>query len=756
MDTAGVNRLIQWSAGCPATALAFAVLIAAVLALGCRDLRLEGTTEELFADRAGDFARYDEFRANFGGDEWIVVMASGANLFSEQGLAWLGRLSGSISSLDGVRRLESPFAMERYERRGSWWFLAPLVESGDAFADPEAVRRTLLDDPRCRDRLVSSSGDAICLLVELDPMKSARVGEAALTRDLLELGETARAEAPLGLELDILGVPLIHLEMKEAMARGMPKQVFAVLATVLALLPFLPGRAMLAPIAATSALGAVATFGLIGWLGFPVTLTLFPAVLLVVVISAAEDIYLISDFRDGRFRGLSKTEAAARLGPRLGRTLLITSASSALGFATVAFTANVGFQRFALVGAVGIGLNLLLTALLVPALLVLLPSSRKRIPLGRSLRHCRAALVRNRHRGLCGAVAVLLLVALASGLAKLSVETAFLDYLPKRSTLLERIERFRNDFSGLSFVSVVVETAEEGGALQPGALEAVDRLQAFLEKLGGTVRSPLDLLAKAEEARRGGGGEVGRAEALRGKNLEELFAMVPPKALRDFVDHDSSRAVLKWRIDAPGSHELVELERSVDRYAREAMPPGLEVSVTGSRLLVARFSDRVVRDLLSSLALLSGVVLIFVAIVWRSPILAGFAFVANALPVAAMLGLMGWLGLPLGMGNFHVAIIAFGVAVNDTIHFLDRYQTRRGRTLRDRRDAGEGALRHALREVSLPATATSAALAAGFAAFCFSELGNNRESGMLLAFAMAAAWIADLFVLPWLLSLWKG
>ncbi len=751
-----MNRAISWSAVHPRLALLLAAVLAVALGWGCRQLRLDGSTEQLFADRSGEFDDYEEFKANFGGDEWIAVVATGPELFTEESLVWLKRFASDLDASEDIRRVESIFHLSGYERRGRWLFPAPLIGTvpEDGSEGMERLREAVLRDARSRGRLASVSGEALCFLVELDSALAAQRGESKLVAEVLRRCDDAAAEAPGGIELFAVGVPLIHLEIKAATSRDLSKALpLSVLAIWLGLLPFLRGWTALVLLLATSLLAATATLGFIGWMGFPVTVVLYPAVVLVVVVTSAEDIYLMAEFREGLRAGLSREESLARLGPKLGFTVLMTAATSAMGFATLALTANLGMQRFALVGAVGIVFGLAFTVLVVPALLALLPPPKKaalRLPSSvRRIRRCVAQLAGGRRRQ-AGFACLAMLLVVSAGIPRIEIDTAFLDYLPKDSPLLRNVARFRETFGGLSYVSVVLETNEPGGVNRRETLHAMDRFQTFLETQGGAVHSYLDLLE--EMARWFGGGEEETRAALPDQdNLDDLLAMVPHEFAREFIDHDGSRARFQLQVHAPSSRELIALEKSILAYPGDALPPNAEIQVAGSRVLVAHYSERVVRELLASLAALSLFVALLLGLVLRSARLGTVALIPNVLPILATLGLMGWIGIPLSLGTFYVGVIALGIAVNDTIHLLLRYRQRlaSGRSR-------ELALRTALHEKCVPVMATGLALAGGSSVLALSELSNIRDSGILLAFAMLAASAADLLLTPLLLGVGKA
>lgn len=751
-----MNRALTWSATHPRLALLFAVVLTLGLGWGGLQLRFDGSTVQLFEDRGPESASYQEFRANFGSDEWVVLVAAGPELMTPPQLAWLRERIHHLEGGEGVRRIESVFHLTRQVRKGRWVFSEPLIgeipqEGSDAM---DALRRSLREDARIQGRLLNTSGESLCVLVELDPVLAEQRGETALVAGLVQRWESEAAQAPPGLELFAVGVPLIHRELKEATKRDLAKILpLAVLALWLGLIPFLRGWTALVILLVSSLLASIATFSLIGWAGFPLTVVLYPVVVLVVIVTCAEDLYLMAEYREGLRSGLSPQDALARLGPKLGFTLLITATTSALGFSVLALSANVQMQRFALVGALGIALGFVYTVVVVPALLALLPPPRERaLKLPRPVRVLRLILVRMRprQRRVVGLICVAFFLLVSLGIPRVVVDTVFFDYLPKSSPLLQNVARYRELYGGLSYVSIVLESHEPGGILKPESLLAMQRFQTFLEEQGGIVHSYLDLVDVMARWL-GLSGDRSREALFISPQLEEVLSFIPPELSREYLDHDASRARFLLQIHAPSTRDLLDLESRVLAYSDPTLPLQATFQLKGGRVLVAHTADRIARELPTGLVALSLLVAVILALVLRSSRMGTAALLPNLLPILATLGLMGWLEIPLSLGTFFVGAIALGVSVNDTIHLLLRYQK-----LQSQGASGPRALRLTLHQKSVPVLATGGSLAAGCAVACLSELSNIRDSGILLAFAILAASAADLLVTPLFLGHSRG
>jgi predicted RND superfamily exporter protein len=194
--------------------------------------------------------------------------------------------------------------------------------------------------------------------------------------------------------------------------------------------------------------------------------------------------------------------------------------------------------------------------------------------------------------------------------------------------------------------------------------------------------------------------------------------------------------------------ELRALVARVEQEVRSRLPPGYGATVTGPLAVVSRMIDEIQATQTGSF----GVALLGVgflsALCLRSVSLAALAMVPTTLPVLWTLGAMGALGVPLDVGTAMVAAVVLGLGVDEALHLLSAY--------RSRRDAGvsrDDAIDAALRQVGRPVLTSAAALAIGFLALAFVPWKSLASFGFVSVVAISASLLADLLVLPALLRL---
>ena len=206
---------------------------------------------------------------------------------------------------------------------------------------------------------------------------------------------------------------------------------------------------------------------------------------------------------------------------------------------------------------------------------------------------------------------------------------------------------------------------------------------------------------------------------------------------------DFSSTCLLVRIRSGGSNHIRQLSSEIEAYAAQNIGADLDTRMTGEIVLVAKGSDRIGRSIVSSLVFLLLAVGAVISVLFWSIKAGLLAMIPNLLPILVNFGAMGALGIQLGPGTFPVAMIAFGIAVDDTIHFMTRYF----KELKAN-DSDSDAVEATVVKEFRPVLTSTVALVAGFLVLGLSEIGSTAEFGLLAALSLAAALIGDLFLTP--------
>jgi len=740
-----MERLFRWSSTHPVLSILGAVLVCLALGAGVLKLRVDASLEHLLSPDDARLVELTSVRENFGSRPLLAILVRSPDLFEASVLTSLRDRDAVFAAVEGVADSSSLFRTPvPVAKNGVLTREAPLAEIP---ADPDelaAKREALLGNELIRGHFVNERGDAMVMLYFLPPEKAGRTDHA---RILARFEEILTRQPIDRLELTIVGVPMVKQQLQDHILWDLIYLTPVALLVVGAVI-FLFFRSVLSvaiPLV-TGALSAVATIGFMGHAGYEISVFLSTIVVLILVLGCAEDLHLLSEYLDELTRGTPKLEAIARSGRSNGTALLLASGTTILGFASLLYTEITGMRQFAISCSVGLAVNFLVTLLILPAVLALAPAPRRSHgmdPFFRGLRH-RLIVLHHRHRRAMALTCLGLLALSVTGITRLETDTDYLRFFSDHSETVQAYDRFTEAFGGAAHLTVTYETGTRHGIAEPDHFAKLRRLHEFLGAECGEPLGLPDLLDEFLKVTRVASHPLGKAKP--GEEVAFLLENLPRESLRPFVDYDGSRAAIRLRAKTPTSTEVLKLERRILDFAAREFGDNASVKVTGEPVLTAHLCELVTNRLVSNLAILAAVVAALIAVIVRSVRQGLIALVPNLFPIVLTFGVMGWLGIPLSTATFPVANIALGIAVDDTIHFLLRYNALRR--------AGQGidlSLKGTLRAELRPIVATSVTIGCGYLVMMLSPLRANAEAGLLFAVAIFSALLADLVMTPVLL-----
>ncbi len=199
-----------------------------------------------------------------------------------------------------------------------------------------------------------------------------------------------------------------------------------------------------------------------------------------------------------------------------------------------------------------------------------------------------------------------------------------------------------------------------------------------------------------------------------------------------------------------GTYEMAEIIEDLKPKIERILPEDdYKVSITGTSIIFLKGTNYLVKNLFISLALAIIIIAFLMAVLFSSFRMVLISFVPNLIPLILTASIMGYYGIAIKPSTILVFSIAFGISVDDTIHFLSKY-------IRARRDLGkapEDAIRYAFSSVARAIVITTIILVAGFAVLMQSSFGLNSDMAVLSVITIIVALLLDLIVLPALLLL---
>ena len=229
--------------------------------------------------------------------------------------------------------------------------------------------------------------------------------------------------------------------------------------------------------------------------------------------------------------------------------------------------------------------------------------------------------------------------------------------------------------------------------------------------------------------------------------VNELMIFLKYEHVENYVSEDYSRIRILVRHNISSTFELNQVVSQIQEYIDENLDPGLTARLTGDSVLTISATNAMIKGQLQSIILLLLIILIIISMMFLDWKVGLIAVLPNIFPVIVLFGFMGIAEIPLNIGTTMAAAIAIGIAVDDTMHFMLRYN----QELKTKRSK-YAAMYETIHSEALPVMATSLALISGFLVFAFSDFEPVAQFGFLSALVIFAALIADFVITPLAIS----
>lgn len=692
---------------------------------------VDGDMLRVFAHSGQEYENYEHLANTFGTFENdIYLLVSSPTLTNPETIETIRAMALDISNSEYITGTMSAFTLRVPSSDGT---TLPAVPEG--MQTPEEVSKALTDlynnDPMMKN-LINPDLSGVVIIVFPNPEMTKGAGTRAMINDLRSLVRDYESD---DVKVELTGPPIWTSEMLNAavddqitftvygFALGALIALFSLRsfwgAVLVAATPF---------IAVIWVMGSIiALFGSFSFLTIIVTT-------IVLVIAFAESLFFIFNWlaywREGMDPYKAVDETVRVVGPASALTMLTTLVS----FASLSLTPGQGIQEFSLAGTLASLINFICLMTFLPLILKLAvrlgfkspkPSYAITAPIPI------AWFVASRLGRPLSAIAIVLTGLLLIPYALIQPRFSFEDFMAKNSTALTAAEQIDQGVGGVAPLYVNVPLDEGIADVGDKDFEKVKQVHQIVEKHLGQnkVISAAAFTHYAES----------------GFTREQIFNAVGDLRGR-FVTPDGTRALVTGFMPTIiSSEELVELKEGIEADIKAAGIEGAEVG--GFRVMTTYATDNIVRGLQLDLTLSVIVNLFLIGWAFRSLRVAVAAAIPNLFPV---LGTEAWLyfsGSGLQLTTVLALTIAFGIAVDDTTHFLSHY-------LHSRREEGRShldAIHHTMERIGGAIIAATLILCSGMAIVMFSALPQVALFGTLFVITLGFAVIGDVFILPALL-----
>jgi predicted RND superfamily exporter protein len=528
-------------------------------------------------------------------------------------------------------------------------------------------------------------------------------------------------------------------------------------------------QGMLLPLL-TGMLSVVWSLGLMGLLGVHLDPLNTTTPILVLAVAAGHAIQILKRYYEeyNRLVGegveprAANREAVIESMVRVGPVMIIAGLIAVVTFLSLAGTGIPMVQHFGVFAGCGVLATMVIEMTVIPAVRTMLRPPKRRETEGerrpgvldRFLVTVADNLVGGRAPWIVGAgLSVVALVG--AGVLLLRIDNNFKLYFRPDSVLRTDDRVLNQTFGGTQSVQFLVETPAADGIKDPKVLQAMARLQAFLETQTdvGKTQSIVDLIKRMNQAMHGDDPAKHAIPESRELVAQYLFLYTlsgEPQDFENFVDHDFRRATIWTFVKNDSTTHADTIARRAQQIIDESFPPGVKVQMGGSLPQLIALNDVIVDDKFRNMAQMSVVVFVLGALILRS--LVGGLFVVTPLfaVMLANFGLMGWLGTPLDISAMTTAAMAIGIGADYEIYLLFRFKEELART-----GSVLAATRASMLTSGKAILLVAISIMSGYAVLQASEFAfYNQLSNMVTATMLISAFFA-LFFLRALMMLFK-
>ena len=771
VDT-GTQRIFVSITSRPLLTLALALIVIAITASGLTRL-VKDTSVKAFIPPGHESLIADAKAANlFGMSDTIavaVVTKSGGSVFTPEILALIARLTEQISDLENIQsdRVSSLATESSISGDEGAVFVEPYLDTDALDADfvADARMRWLGMSPH-QGSLVSDDESGAVIMAEL-----VDSGQAANTyREVLALASEIESNS---VQIHVAGPAAVSGYLSSYIdqdARKLQPLVFALVLGFIFLafrrFSALPGPLIVVVGAAGGALGIMA------WLDIPYYAITNALPVIIVAISVADGIHILSSFYKHREQQpkASDRELVVAAMTDMARPITLTTITTIAGFVGIALMSIMPPIRFfALFASLGVFLAWAFSVLVLPNVLLLVSPGRS--PAFKSWQHNQpsttgrflariGALSPLRYRGVMMVFVVVTLVTV-SGALKLRLDRSQVENFAVDEPIRIADEIINERFAGTAFLDIIIETDEPDGALRSEVMEKVRSLQQYMEQQPFVTKtvSLVDYLAQLHGAIENLSVEEIAARTLPPSDAgiaETLFVYEvsgDPTDFEEEIDADYQRLLVRGVLNAHYFSETKQTVEAMAQYIEENFnEPGVTASLTGDvdigyNWMISLQNSHFKGVLLSLILVLTASMIVF-----RSTIKGIISVVPVAVTVLALYACMGYLGIYLEPATSMFAAIAIGVGVDFAIHLVDGLH----KSMIEHDGDLTTVIQQTLSPIARACFFNSAALGIGFAVLLTSELPTLIRFGGLITVASFSSFLAALLFVPALFTVEKA
>ncbi|MAY84168.1 MAG: transporter [Flavobacteriales bacterium] len=699
-----------------------------------------------------------DFTEKFGQDGSVMVIGLPTDSLTDLAHfnAWmsLSQRLQKVEGIDNVMSIADIFGLERNREKKSFDTYKIFKQLPKDQVELDSLLEEAFDLPFYEGFIYSEDHEATLMAITVDRELLDSKDRGVLMGDLLN--EITRFEEETGMRVYKSGLPFIRTNNTTKVSQEI--QLFILLAVLVTatilLLFFRSFKAMFFSMIVVL-IGVVWSLGIQGIFEYKITILTALIPPLIIVIGIPNCIFILNKYHQEYKKHGNQILALRRVIMKIGNAIFLTNMTTSLGFGTFVFTDSEILIEFGIVAVCGIASVFIVSITLLPIIQSFLAPPRER-----HTKHLERKWVQivvdqlvhmvTNHRRLVYVTTIVILILSFYGITLMKTTGNIADDLPRDGLVYQDLLYFEDNFKGVLPLEVTIDAKKKGGATKYSTLRRIDRLQDLIEEYP-EFSKPLSIVEGLKFAKQGYYG--GNPSKYSLYNPQERSFIAPyllgsdqeSELLESYLDTGRQVTRLTAQMADVGSNRMEEILADLQPKVDSIFPADkYDVQFTGSSVVWLKGTDYLVKNLFLSLSIAIVLIAIIMAVLFSSLRMVFVSLIPNLIPLLFTAAIMGYFGISIKPSTILIFSIAFGISVDDTIHYLAKYRQELHRHSLNLREAAI----LALRETGVSMIYTSIVLFFGFGVFTASEFGGTVALGLLVSVTLLVAMASNLILLP--------
>ncbi len=702
---------------------------------------------------------YYDFIDKFGDDEFLIVAMDGDDLFTSKKIKLINDIATRLEAVKGVRSVISLASV--YKDKLSAPYFKEVLKRNKARSVLDVFEERMMVDPMYVNNVISSDGETTAIIATVAKgSPEARKELVKETREILRNVETENSME----EFLLAGPSIVNTEldrMSQKDMRTFTPVMFAVALVILVVL-FNNITGVLIP-AITIGINIMWTMGLFVLFGNKMNMVSGMLIPLVFIISLATTVHILNRFYlEVKLSG-NRRESVLRTIKHICVPCFLTCVTTSIGFLSLVVSDVTPVKTTGIFMAAGILMSFFVCITLVPSMLSLLPERMSRPFVN---------IQDNRYssnkefQGVYGFIGKfvknntiyvffisLVFVGVAIyGITKIVAESSIFESFPESSEITRSTEHIEQELMGLIPMDIVVDAGNTGSVFQPDVLLEMEKLQGHLKGIPEVTKSVsvVDYVKYLNKLLNKDNPDSSMVTMDRAIDFVKLASLHGDSMVASLYTEDYSEGRVSVRMKNVGSSRYKSIVNNIEGFIKENFPKNVSCAITGIVPLIMDMQGYLIESQIKTFILAFILIFICIALLLKSARIGMMSMIPNLVPIAITLGVMGYVGINLDVATIMIASVAIGISVDDTIHFLYRFKEE------FKKDGDHYlAIQRTLSGVGRALIFTTVVASCGFLVFCLSSFKAIQYFGLLTGITMVGALVADLFILPSCILLFK-